>query len=312
MGLLDRFGFGKKKDGSDSEGSSKAKSLKSNRRVDIEARFEKLRTAVSGTMSKFYAARDREQDRVVGLKLCDFEKFSFFESRFKGMNKPSEGEIAASMSHPNIIETLEYGLSTQKEPYLIMEFIEGPGLNTLIQTQASDRLEGRRLDLIKQMADALHYVHMKGYIHRDVCPRNFICSTDISHVKLIDFGLTVPATEAFMRPGNRTGTPLYMAPEIVRRRATDQRLDIFAFGVSCYQLLTFDFPWPGGETSGLAALNHDTSNPRDIFKFRPDLNRTLGGLVMQAVQPVPDNRVSSMEAFVKSLRRIESETEQPE
>ncbi|MEM8734330.1 MAG: serine/threonine-protein kinase [Planctomycetota bacterium] len=304
MGLLDKFGFGKK----DSSGGSSSKSVKSSRRVDVEARFERMRTAVSGTMSKFYAARDRETDKVVGLKLCDFEKFSFFESRFKGMSKPPEGEIASSMDHPNIIKTLEYGQTTQKEPYLLMEFIEGPGLNTLIQNKDSERLGNHRLSLIQQMADALNYVHMKGFIHRDICPRNFICSTDITHVKLIDFGLTVPATEPFMRPGNRTGTPLYMAPEIVRRRKTDQRLDIFAFGVSLYQLLTFELPWPGGETSGLAALNHDTSNPRDIFKYRPDLNKSLGGLVMQCVQPKPEDRVQSMEQFVKTLRTVASET----
>ncbi len=111
-----------------------------------------------------------------------------------------------------------------------------------------------------------------------------------------------------MKPGNRTGTPLYMAPEIVRRRPTDQRLDIFSFGVSCYQLLTLEFPWPGGEVSGLAALNHDTSNPRSIFDYRPDLDRALGGLVMQAVQSNPADRVQSMEQFVNSLRGITSET----
>lgn len=303
MGLIEKFGFGKK----DVAGSNKSQGLRSRNRVDIEVRFEKLRTAVSGTMSKFYAARDRENDRIVGLKLCDLEKFSFFESRFRGLNKPPEGEIAGSMDHPNIIKTLEYGLTIHKEPYLVMEFIDGPGLNTLIQAKAIDRLDNHRLSLIKQMADALGYVHKKGYIHRDVCPRNFICSMDITHIKLIDFGLTVPATEPFMRPGNRTGTPLYMAPEIVRRRATDQRLDIFAFGVSCYQLLTFEFPWPGGETSGLAALNHDTSNPRDILKYRPDLNKSLASLIMQAVQPNPNDRVQTMEQFVKSLRRVDSE-----
>ena len=305
MGILDKLGFGGRK--KDSAGD-KQRSLKQTRKIDSDARFERIKTAVSGTMSKFYAARDRESGQVVGLKLCDLEKFSFFESRFKGMNKPPEGEIAAAMDHPNIIKTLEYGLSNHNEPYLIMEFIDGPGLNTLIQRQDMERLGNHRLGLIKQMASALAFVHKKGFIHRDICPRNFICTPDIEHIKLIDFGLTVPATEPFMRPGNRTGTPLYMAPEIVRRRATDQRLDIFAFGVSCYQLLTFDFPWPCGETSGLAALNHDTSNPRPIFEFRPDLNKTLGSLIMQAVQPNPQDRVQSMEQFVNQLRSVDAET----
>lgn len=110
-----------------------------------------------------------------------------------------------------------------------------------------------------------------------------------------------------MKPGNRTGTPLYMAPEIVRRRATDQRLDIFAFGVSVYQLLTFDFPWPGGETSGLAALNHDSSNPRNILEFRPDLDRNLASLIMQCVQPDPKNRVQTMDQFIEQLRKVPAE-----
>ncbi len=303
MGILDKFGLGGKKD------DAAPSKLKPKRKVDIDARFELLRTAVSGTMSKFYAARDRETDQIVGLKLCDLEKITFFESRFKGLNKPPEGEIAASMDHPNIIQTFEWGYSIRNEPYLVMELIDGPGLNALIQRQDMERLEGRRLDLIRQMARALQYVHQRGFIHRDVCPRNFMCTADMQTVKLIDFGLTVPATEPFMRPGNRTGTPLYMAPEIVRRRRTDHRLDIFAFGVSCYQLLTLDFPWPASETSGLAALNHDTSNPRNILEYRPDLNRTLARTIMQCIDPDPNGRVQTMDQLVQLLERIPAETE---
>jgi serine/threonine-protein kinase len=279
------------------------------RRVsDIESRFERLRSAVSGTMSNFIVARDRENDTIVGVKLCDIEKVKFFESRFKGMNKPSEGEIATSMHHKYVVETLEYGVSTKGAPYLVMEFVDGPGLQTLIHIREAGMLDGKRLNLMGQMAEALLYVHKSGYIHRDICPRNFICTADINTIKLIDFGLTVPATKDFMQPGNRTGTPLYMAPEVVRRRATDQRVDIFSFGVTCYQLFAFDHPWPGSETSGLAALNHDTSNAVDIFKFRPDLNKQLGALIMQSIQAKPEERVPSMDAFLKTFRQIPAET----
>ena len=281
----------------------------SRRRVtDIESRFERLRSAVSGTMSNFIVARDRENDRIVGVKLCDIEKVQFFESRFKGMGKPSEGEIATSMHHRYVVETLEYGVSTKGAPYLVMEFVDGPGLQTLIHNREAGLLEGKRMTLIGQMAEALQYVHAAGYIHRDICPRNFICTADINLIKLIDFGLTVPATKDFMAPGNRTGTPLYMAPEVVRRRATDKRVDIFSFGVTCYQLLTFEHPWPGSETSGLAALNHDTANATDIFHFRPELNKQLGALIMQSIRAKPDERIPSMEHFLKLFQAIPSET----
>lgn len=307
MGFFDKFGFGTKSKDSGSDSAGK-KSLKSTRKVDIDERFERLRTAVSGTMSKFYAARDRETDTVVGLKLCDLEKFTFFESRFRGLNKPSEGEISALMEHPNIIRTLEYGLSTKNEPYLVLEFIDGPGLNTLIHARDEVRLGGKRMNLIHQMAEALSYVHKQGFIHRDICPRNFICTADIEHIKLIDFGLTVPATEPFMRPGNRTGTPLYMAPEIVRRRATDQRLDIFAFGISLYQLLTFELPWPVGDASALAALNHDSAHPKSIFDYRPELDQNLGAAIMRCIHANPQQRIANMEEVVRTLRPIHSET----
>ncbi len=279
------------------------------RRVNIEARFERLRSSVTGTMSNFFVARDREYDnRVVGVKLCDSEKVAFFESRFKGLGKPSEGEIAVTLRHPCVAETYEHGLTTKGNPYLVMEFVDGPGLQQLIANREETALAPHRLSLIRQMADALHYVHKSGYIHRDICPRNYICNRDLTGVKLIDFGLTLPAKPAFMQPGNRTGTPLYMAPEVVRRRETDQRVDVFAFGLTCYHLLTLELPWPIADTSGMAALQHDTTPPVDIMKYRPDLNRRLAELVMRASMPNVNQRLPNMEAFVSTLKGIEQET----
>lgn len=275
--------------------------------IDVDTRFERLRSAVSGTMSNFIVARDRELDRLIGLKLCDPEKVEFFENRFKGLNKPSEGQIASVMHHPSVVETYEYGLTNKGAPYLVMEFVDGPGLQVVISNRDEHLIRAQRLSLIREMAEALHYVHTQGYIHRDVCPRNFILTADFTHIKLIDFGLTVPATKAFMQPGNRTGTPLYMSPEIVRRRPTDQRVDIFSFGVTCYQFLSFELPWPGGETSGLAALHHDTSQATDILRYRPDLNKALASLVMQSMLPNPNDRIQSMELFLKLLEPIKSE-----
>ena len=110
-------------------------------------------------------------------------------------------------------------------------------------------------------------VHAAGFIHRDICPRNFLLTNNRDDLKLIDFGLTVPATRMFMQPGNRTGSPNYMAPELVRRRATDQRLDVFAFGVTAYEFCTFRLPWLRG-TTGMAAMSHDQP-PTDIRKYRP-------------------------------------------
>jgi serine/threonine protein kinase len=296
MGFLDKL-F--KRDASTTGSASSSK------RVDIEARFERIRSAISGTMSNFFVAKDRENNnQIVGVKLCDVDKVEFFEARFKGLNKPSEGEIGAQMNHPSIAKTLEYGLTTKNQPYIMMEFVDGPGLQVLVFDKNEEMLRGKRLSLLIQMAEALNYVHKKEFIHRDICPRNYICSQDLNTVKLIDFGLTLPATTKFMQPGNRTGTPLYMAPEIVRRRNTDKRVDIFSFGVTCYHIVTFDLPWQTSDTTGKAALHHDTAPPTDILELRPDLDKNLAVAIMGAIKANVDQRTPDMETMLRQLRQV--------
>jgi serine/threonine protein kinase len=302
MGIFDNL-F--KRSDSKTGGSTSGSKVAGSKGVDIEARFERLRSAISGTMSNFYVAKDRVHgDRIVGVKLCDMEKVEFFESRFKGLKKPSEGEIAIQLNHPNIVKTFEYGTSNKGQQFLVMEFIDGPGLQQLIMEREEEKLRGRRLSMIAQMAEALLYVHRKEFIHRDICPRNYMASGDLATIKMIDFGLTLPATRAFMAPGNRTGTPLYMSPEIVRRRATDHRVDIFSFAVTCYHLITFELPWQMSDTTGRAALHHDTSPPRDIMELCPHLDRNLGAAIMHAMIANPDQRTQDMETFLRQIRTV--------
>ena len=276
-------------------------------KLDVAKRFELLRAAVHGTMSSFYQARDRRTDEIVGLKICDLEKTSFFENRFTGLSKPSEGQVASQFDHPLIVKTFEFGVTTDDEQYLVMEYLYGSGMNSYI-LQKSHLLEGKRLMLVRQMAEALQIVHDAGYIHRDVCPRNFICLEEGQSLKLIDFGLTVPATKEFMKPGNRTGTPNYMAPEILRRRATDHRLDIFAFGVTAYQLCSWQLPWPGQEVSGKAAVRHDTESPIDLLSVAPHLNPALAQVIMRCMSVNPTDRPQSFSDVLRDVRSIESET----
>ncbi len=277
-------------------------------KVNIESRFERLRSSVSGTMSNFYVARDRTNGEIVGVKLCDLEKVEFFEARFKGLGKPTEGEIALQMKHPLIVETYEVGVSTKNEPFLVMQYIDGPTLQKVIADRNEQAVAESRLEMIRNMAESILYVHERGFIHRDICPRNFICLPDYSGVRLIDFGLTVPATPPFMAPGNRTGTPLYMSPEIVRRRSTDKRVDIFSFGVSCYSLCTFEFPWQAVLTNGRAALHHDTEPPKDILAYRPNLDPRLAKAIMQAMHPQVDQRTASLDLFLRQIQAVTSAT----
>ena len=281
------------------------KSILAGGKVDVASRYEILREAVSGTMSNVHMARDRVTDQIVGLKILDKAKTDAFEARFKGLDKPSEGEIATSFQHPRIVTTFSHGITTNDEQFLVMEFLDGPGLNSLIIGH-SKLLDGNRLTLARQAAEALEYVHNAGYIHRDICPRNFVCSKDGTSLKLIDFGLTVPAEKDFMLPGNRTGTPNYMAPEVVRRRPTDRRLDIFAYGVSMYELFAFDLPWQRG-SDGRAAMAHGLTDAPPLSKFYPKIQPVLEAAIHKCMEAEPDNRFQNMSQFLKAISRLKHE-----
>lgn len=277
-------------------------------RIDVAGRFARERTAVTGTMANFFVAKDREHgDRMVGVKILDIEKMELFEARFKGLNKPSEGEIAMQMKHPKVVETYEWGLSLKGEPVIIMEYIGGPSLQNIVVQKQEHHVKDRRLMMIRDMAESLKYVHDQGFIHRDICPRNFICLPGTTGVKLIDFGLTVPATPPFMTSGNRTGTPLYMSPEIVRRRPTDKRVDIFSFGVTCYCLCCFEHPWQSEMLNGRAALQHDTEPPKDLTERCPQIDPRLARAIMHAIQPKVENRTPDMGTFISSIKAVEHE-----
>ncbi len=285
--------------------SSFFKSMIEGGKVDVQKRYEFLRETVSGTMSDFHMARDRQTEQIVGLKILDRTKTEALEARFKGLDKPSEGKIASSFQHPLIVTTYQYGLTTKDEQFIVMEFLDGPGLNSLIVGK-SPLLDGNRLTLLRQMAESLKVVHDAGYIHRDICPRNFVCAKDATSLKLIDFGLTVPAERSYMQPGIRTGTPNYMAPEVVRRRPTDKRLDIFAMGVSMYELFAFDLPWARG-TDGMAAMSHGESKPAPLSNHYPNIDPHLEAAILKCIESEPANRYASVDEFLKAIRQLKSE-----
>ena len=183
-----------------------------------------------------------------------------------------------------------------------------PGLGSVINDKTKrEQIKPYRLTFIRQMCDGIQAVHDAGFIHRDVCPRNFIVHHDMQWLKLIDFGLTLPNESVYRQPGNRTGTPQYMAPEIVRRRQTDLRVDIFALGVSLYRLLTFVHPWGSTDTSGMAALVHDQRPHTDILELRPNLNKDLAKAVNMCLAPLPDDRPDSVSRILRMIRKVEFE-----
>jgi serine/threonine-protein kinase len=266
-------------------------------RVDLWKRFERMRESTSGTMSTFYKVRDLKTGQIQGLKVVDAAKAAPVEGRYKSLGKPTEGEIGQQITGPNIARTLEWGTATTGDPFIVQEFVEGSLLHTLI-TAKKPFTPAQKIDLVTQAAKAIKTVHDAGFVHRDICPRNFILGAD-QRLVLIDFGLTVPDKPAFLQPGNRVGTPNYMAPEVVRRRQADKRLDIFSFGITAYEICAGRSPWPKGST-GKAALAHDTP-PTDIREVWPEIPAPAASAIMACLAADPDRRPPSMDRFLALL-----------
>ncbi len=270
-------------------------------KIDVKKRFDLLNRVGQGSMSKVWRARDKSMGRTVCLKLLDKDKTAKFEARFGGLNKPREGDVAVEMRHANIVQTYERGITTQGEPYLVMELIEGLGLNYLIETKSS-QLNGNRASILIQLADAIDFFHKRGYMHRDICPRNVMVTKD-NVVKLIDFGLSLPIRPEFCRPGNRTGTPHYLAPELIRRVQIDQRVDLFALGVTAYEVYTGMLPWEKAQ-SLQTLLSHMNSPGKPPQEARTDLDDETAAFLRKAIARDPSDRFQTAADFAAALKLL--------
>lgn len=296
------FGFFGKSSGGASKPKGKKKPLK---RIDIAKRFEGLVRTGQGSMSRVFRTYDREIGRTVALKLLDKAKTKRFEERFPGLNKPTEGEICLALKHENVVRTYEHGVTTEGEPYLIMEWVEGLGLNYLVETKAA-QLHGKRIEYLGQLCDALQFMHDSKWLHRDLCPRNVMVDKE-GHLKLIDFGLTIPYTPPFCAPGNRTGTPDYLAPELVMRRPTDHRVDMYALGVTAYEVFTGALPWertPSSEENFRRRLNTPPRNPREL---NPKLEEDAAELLLKGISRDPQARFASAREMKDALARLKKQ-----
>lgn len=279
-------------------GAGKRKVVEAKKRWDLQSR------AGQGSMSKVWKAYDRDLGRTVAVKLNDKVKTAKFEEKFKlqGLKKPAEGEICVSLRHENIVKTFEHGVTTDGEPYLVMEWVEGLGLNFLIDSR-HQQLNGNRVNFVGQLCDAIQFLHDSKYLHRDLCPRNVMVTTD-GVVKLIDFGLTIPYTPAFCQPGNRTGTVDYLAPEVIKRSTTDHRVDLFALGCTAFEIFTGQLPWEKSLNSDETVRRRLNSPPRQAKVLKPDMTDELARILMKSIEIDRKGRFATATEFKEALQEM--------
>ncbi len=273
--------------------------------VDLRKRFVFCGSQVRGSTGSFQVVEERQTKKKYGLKLVDAEKSSKLRDRFPAKEFPLESEIALAIKHENVVDTIEIGKSIDGKEFLLMEYLQGTSFERALVAK-NPNLQKNRYEFIRQLALGVEAVHNAGFIHRDICPRNMIFDKPSKKVKLFDFGITLPNLPAFRQPRNRTGTPLYMAPEIVRRRPTDIRVDIFAFGITAFQICTLQHPWGVTENTSKSALIFDTTEPKDIRSLAPDLDEKMAAAIQTCIEIDPEKRCPNMRRFITSLGKRKS------
>ncbi len=183
-------------------------------------------------MSQVYRARDTVIDRPVVVKLLTAAGSSDPDAKARFLQ---EARVAGRIQHENIVSVFDFG-EHEGQPFIVMEYLKGQDLRDAIRGGRTGNLL-ERLKIALQIAEALNYVHAGGVVHRDIKPEN-IHLDPAGRIKLMDFGIAKTADLSLTRTGMTMGTPYYMAPEQVAGRPADTLVDVYAFGMLLFELLT--------------------------------------------------------------------------
>jgi tRNA A-37 threonylcarbamoyl transferase component Bud32 len=238
-----------------------------------------------GGMAEVYTGTHESFGRVAvkvmrGLLERDSDQLARFQR---------EAEVIEDLRHPNIVQMLEYAV-VDESPYLVMEYIPGPSLAAYLNKLHGNKQRlpiGIVAHILKSMASALDYAHLKGIVHRDIKPANVLLRSQSEPVELgkplpadvepilTDFGL-VRLLDSTMHTtaGSVSGTPAYMSPEQARGEKVDKRTDIYALGIMLYEMLAGVVPFQADTTFGML-MKHINEPPPPIQGISPELQMVI-------------------------------------
>ena len=249
-----------------------------------------------GGMSFVYLAEDTINKKPVAIKIMKDETFSdpLNIARFQ-----REARACASLRHSNIVEI--YDVDEYKgKPYIVMEYVESKSLKELLMTRGTfSPLEA--CDIVYQLADALMHAHEHGVIHRDIKPQNVMMQYD-GGVKLLDFGIaTISDAPNITQKDMVVGSVHYMAPEVLKGKGATPRSDIYALGITFFELLSGKLPFNDHDAVHIAMRQIEEPLP-SIRKIISEVSPKIEKIINKACQKNPDNRYASMKIFKHDLQ----------
>ena len=263
-------------------------------------RYELERELGRGAMGTVYLGRDPRINRVVAIKAIpiveEFSEEDLPEARNRFFR---EAEMAGRLKHPGIVTVHDAG-EDGGIAWIAMEYVSG---HLLSEYAVSDRLlpTASVLEVVARTAEALDYAHAQNVIHRDIKPANMMFDPETLDTKITDFGIARLTNSTATRTGIVLGTPSFMAPEQLEGRNVTGRSDLFALGVTLFQLLAGQLPFRADSMTGLMDKIANAEHP-PLRTIRPDLPPCVSSIVDRALKKDPAERYQTAGEMARALR----------
>jgi len=270
----------------------------------VDAKYRVDRLLGTGGMGAVYLAHDMRLDRDVAIKVVRGDLLASADARARFRR---EAQLVARLQHPGIVSVFDYGTLPGGGAFLVMEFVRGRDLRSLVKEGAQPA--SVVTPLLAGIAEPVEAAHRMGVLHRDLKPENILLPEQATVVaKVLDFGIAKAIVDAssqtagaaltnFTTAGQPIGTPAYMASEQLSGSATSERTDVYALGVIGYELLTGELPFGRGSFVDIAMRQR-----QGVELSRPDLPEPLRQTVLAALSPDPAGRPATARAFADALR----------
>ncbi|MBX9692423.1 MAG: serine/threonine protein kinase, partial [Cyanobacteria bacterium] len=269
-------------------------------------RYKPTRILGQGLAGRVYLCRDRFLGTRVAIKVLQ----SFTATSLISFQR--EAKVLSTLNHPNIVRVLDFGVTEQSKPYMVMAYVEGLTLTKLIAEKGAID-EKTAMIIISKVCSALSYAHGKGVFHRDIKSDNIIATIlDSSSASLeayvADFGLAMadlPHEDSTIYQGSTVvGTPRYMSPDQAMGRSFDARSDLYSVGCIFFEMLCGHAPFAGQTAIETLKMHAEAELPPIIAPGDAAISDEVKAVVLKCLEKQPEDRYQSMEELADSLSRI--------
>lgn len=275
--------------------------------IAVPERYRVIGVLGSGGMSHVYQAHDSILDKTVAIKILQIE--SGFSRDDHVRRFQMEAKATATLKHDNIVSILDFGLTADAVPYMVLDHLEGKSLMEIIEGNGPLSLE-HALPIFLQVCAGLEHAHKYGVVHRDLKPSNIIFARDQNGnevIKVIDFGIARLEESGSLTATNAViGSPPYMSPEQASGKRIGVTSDIYSLGCVIFESLTGKPPFAGNTSVETIMMHVNNAPPKLSDVADGDFPAALETLVARLLQKDPSDRFQSMEHVISALRDLDT------